>query len=226
MVVAVTHQPDDVEIVVAGAPRDAVTDLPRFEIVAQPLTPEAFAPFGRAYVPPSATDEVADHWPNKKQLGGIDHLWTGDTEQIHEEIAIVGGLPQPLFRTNRHLNFGQVFRCLQGWFGVVVADPKMSHTAFDPGGHALFVAPPGSVVQLDRLTWHVEPCALAPGGVLSISQSSGMYTSNNTVAIEDLGKQALIRLTVPPELVPLEVHRYLTRYLPETAAETAVAAAG
>ena len=226
MVMVNTHQPDDVEILVAGAPRDAETGLPSFEIVAEPLTPEVFAPYGRAYVPPTALDRLSGVWPGKSELGGIDHLWVNDTASIHEEISLVGPLPQPLFRTNRHLNFGQVFRCMQGWFGVVVADPKMSHTAFDPGGHALFVAPPGSVVQLDRNTWHVEPCALTPGGILSISQSSGMYDHNNTVAIEDLGQQALIRLTVPPELVPAEVRPHITPYLPVTAAEPAAAAAG
>lgn len=224
MVTAVTHEPEDTQIVVAGVPRDAVTGLPSYEIVAEPLTPEVFEPYGTAFVPPTAEQDHRDLWPNKKTVGGIDHLWVNDTEHVHLEISLVGPLPQPLHRTNRHLNFGQVFQCIEGWFGVVVADPSMSHTSFDPGGHALFIAPPGSIVQLKPETWHVEPCALTPGGILSISQSSGMYINNNTVAIEDLGEQALIRLVVPSELVPLDVQRYTTAYLPT--AEVAFAAGG
>ena len=175
-------------MVVTASPSVA---LPTYQIVAEPLTKEGFRPYGQVCLLPPASDGLE----HGKEVGGLD-LFRDDSEgTLHIEVCKVRPLPDRMTRSNRHWGFTQFFAFLRGKFAVIVADPEMTREAYDPARTRVFVADAGVSMAIRRETWHVEPCALAPGSILAISQTETMFA--RTEAIEDLGERANIHFTVP-----------------------------
>lgn len=165
-----------------------------YEIVAEPLTEAAFAPYGQACVPPTTQEGLGIG----SEVGGIDLLRDDGDGTLHIEICKVKMLPKLMTRTNRHLGFTQFFGFMRGKFAVIVADPEMSKEEYDPARTRVFVTDAGTSVAIRSDTWHVEPCGLTPDSILAISQTETMYA--RTEAIEDLGDQAIVRFVVPESL--------------------------
>ena len=178
-----------------GAVEATTVALPVYEIVAEPLTEEAFRPFGQASIP----GPVEENWEDDRHVGGIDLFRDDSRGELHIEILKVEMLPELMKRTNRHWGFTQFFAFMRGKFAVIVADPEMSAEEYDPARTKVFIANAGSSVAIRRETWHIEPCGLEPASILAISQTDTMI--QRTEAIEDLGEKAVIRYVIPESLL-------------------------
>jgi ureidoglycolate hydrolase len=169
--------------------------LPVYEIVAEPLTEEAFRPFGQASIP----EPFAEDWEDDRHVGGIDLFRDDSQGELHIEVLKVEMLPELMRRTNRHWGFTQFFAFMRGKFAIIVADPDMSAEEYDPARTKVFIADEGTSVAIRRETWHIEPCGLEPASILAISQTDTMI--QRTEAIEDLGEKAVIRYVIPESLL-------------------------
>lgn len=110
-------------------------------IKAQPLTPEAFAPYG--------TVVSADRAALKQQEGNFT-----------ARLMAVKRYPERVTRINRHLDHTQLFIPLAGERTVlVVAPPDVPMEGFDPTRIAAFVTDGRTATIFHRGTWHIEPRA-------------------------------------------------------------------
>ncbi|MDQ3701997.1 MAG: ureidoglycolate lyase [Chloroflexota bacterium] len=108
----------------------------------QPLTPEAFAPYGRVV--------LDDRQPLQMQEG-----------QFTARLMTVKRAPETIDRINRHMDHSQMFVPLNGDRTViVVAPPAVPMEGFDATQIAAFTTDGQTTVIFHPGTWHIEPRAL------------------------------------------------------------------
>lgn len=109
----------------------------------QPLTAEAFAPYGRVVEP-----------DQRQPL----HMKEG---QYTARLMTVESLPDRVTRINRHMDHSQMFVPLGGDpFVVVVAPPDEPGQGFDASTVVAFATNGRQTVIFDAGTWHIEPRSL------------------------------------------------------------------
>ncbi len=120
----------------------STADLERVTIKARPLTPEAFAPYGRVVGEPRE--------PLLMQEG-----------QFTARLMTVRRAPETVDRINRHLDHSQMFVPLNGdRLVVIVAPPDVPMEGFDATKIAAFVTDGKTAFLFHPGTWHIEPRAL------------------------------------------------------------------
>jgi ureidoglycolate lyase len=108
----------------------------------QPLTPEAFAPYGRVV--------LEERQPLQMQEG-----------QFTARLMTVRRVPDTLDRINRHMDHSQMFVPLSGDRTVfIVAPPSVPMEGFDGSQIAAFATDGRTTVMFHPGTWHIEPRAL------------------------------------------------------------------
>ncbi|MBI3971694.1 MAG: ureidoglycolate lyase [Chloroflexi bacterium] len=111
-------------------------------VKAQPLTAEAFAPYGRVV------------GPEREPLEMNEGQFTARLMTVHR-------VPATISRINRHLDHSQMFVPLSGDRTVlVVAPPDVPMDGFDVRQIAAFVTDGRQTVIFHTGTWHIEPRAL------------------------------------------------------------------
>jgi ureidoglycolate lyase len=139
--------------------------MPRV-VVAQPLDPEAYRPFGdviaanRAGVlPVSANEGTAQKF---ERLAALDNLREGKAS-LHVSLfrCSPGRLPMEIALLERHLRSTQIFiPMIARGFLVVVASPDVSGEAPDLSTLAAFLAGPGQGISYRPGIWHHPMIAL------------------------------------------------------------------
>lgn len=118
------------------------TQLKEITVQAQPLTPEAFAPYGRVV--------EAERQPLHMQTGTFT-----------ARLMTVKRVPETVDRINRHMDHSQMFVPLAGDPTVViVAPPDVPMQGFDASKIAAFKTDGRQTIIFHPGTWHIEPRAL------------------------------------------------------------------
>jgi ureidoglycolate lyase len=126
----------------------------------QPLTPEAFAPYGRVV--------LDDRQPLEMREG-----------QFTARLMTVQRMPARLERINRHLDHSQMFVPLRGDPTVlVVAPPSVPMEGFDPTKLAAFATDGQTTVIFHTGTWHIEPRALGKDACQVINVQTDVFRSH------------------------------------------------
>jgi ureidoglycolate lyase len=157
------------------------------EIALEPLTPEAFAPFGTILSP-----EGRARLPVNTYGDALSLYREGFETDQPIEWFIVQGRPRPMeaLFLERHLQITQAFLPLGGQgFVMLVARPDaetepdgMIKTAETRAFHA-----PGTVgIQLHRGTWHENPFPLAAGQVFLVTSHAALTRGHQTNPRADL----------------------------------------
>jgi ureidoglycolate hydrolase len=121
----------------------SVRDVVEIVVEAQPLTAEAYAPYGRLI--------GAEREPLRQQEGSF----TARLMTVHR-------VPRVVTAVNRHRDHSQTFVPLSGAPTVlIVAPPTVPFEGFDPRQIVAFVNHAGCAFTFDPGTWHTEPRALA-----------------------------------------------------------------
>jgi ureidoglycolate lyase len=111
-------------------------------VEARPLTPEAYAPYGRLI------------GPERERLLQQEGSFTARLMTVHRVPATLTGI-------NRHRDHSQTFVPLSGAPTVlIVAPPDVTVEGFDPERIVAFVNRDGYAFTFDPGTWHTEPRAL------------------------------------------------------------------
>ncbi|HVG97899.1 MAG TPA: ureidoglycolate lyase [Chloroflexota bacterium] len=118
------------------------TSLREVVVEARPLTPEAYAPYGRLI------------GPQREPLLQQEGSFTAKLMTVHRVPATLTGI-------NRHRDHSQTFVPLAGAPTVlIVAPPDVPAEGFDPERIVAFVNRDGYAFTFDPGTWHTEPRAL------------------------------------------------------------------
>jgi len=121
----------------------SVREVVEIVVEAQPLTPEAYAPYGRLI------------GPEREALLQQEGSFTARLMTVHRVPRVVTGV-------NRHRDHSQTFVPLGGAPTVlIVAPPEVPFEGFDPRKIVAFVNDAGYAFTFDPGTWHTEPRALA-----------------------------------------------------------------
>jgi ureidoglycolate lyase len=153
-----------------GAPREVT-------VRARPLTPEAFAPYGRV---------VED---------GREALLMQEG-QFTARRSTVKRVPPTVDRINRHMDHSQMFVPLNGdRTVVVVAPPDVPFEGFDPSRIEAFVTDGTSTVIFHPGTWHIEPRALDKDECRLINVQTDVYRQH-TELIDLAGEGITVHLEV------------------------------
>ena len=153
-----------------GAPREVT-------LRAQPLTPEAFAPYGRV-----VQDE---RQPLQMQEG-----------QFTARLMTVQRVPPTVGRINRHMDHSQMFVPLSGdRTVVVVAPPDVPMEGFDAGRIAAFVTDGRTTIIFHPGTWHIEPRALEKDACQLINVQTDVFREH-TELIDLAGEGITVHLQV------------------------------
>ena len=120
----------------------ATSALKQVTVKAQPLAPEAFAPYGRVVE------------AERQELIMTEGKFTA-------RLMTVRRAPDTIDRINRHLDHSQMFVPLAGDPTVlIVAPPDVPMQRFDAGRIAAFRTDGTQTVIFHPGTWHIEPRAL------------------------------------------------------------------
>ncbi len=145
---------------------------------AQPLTAEAFAPYGRVLGPEREALEMKEG-------------------RFTARVMTVQRVPATLERINRHLDHTQLFVPLAGARTVlVVAPPEVPAAGFDPSTIAAFVTDGTQTVIFHTGTWHIEPRALDADECRVINVQTDVFRAHTELIRleEELG--VVVRLEV------------------------------
>ena len=136
----------------------------------QPLTPEAFAPYGRV---------VEDERQALQMQEG----------QFTARLMTVKRVPETVDRINRHMDHSQMFVPLNGDRTVlVVAAPDVPEEGFDAARIAAFVTDGRSTVIFHPGTWHIEPRALGKDSCQVINVQTDVFREHTElVKLADAG---------------------------------------
>jgi ureidoglycolate hydrolase len=119
----------------------ATADRTQVTVKVQPLTPEAFAPYGRVV--------QTDRQPLQMQEG-----------QFTARYMTVRRVPEVVDHVNMHTDHSQMFVPLRGdRLVVIVAPPEQKAESFDPNSIAAFLTDGTQTFIFHPGTWHIEPRA-------------------------------------------------------------------
>jgi ureidoglycolate lyase len=157
-------------VTVVGTPKEITLRV-------QPLTPEAFAPYGRVV--------EEERQPLQMQEG-----------QFTARLMTVQRVPRTLGRINRHMDHSQMFVPLSGDRTVlVVAPPDVPMEGFDPGRIAAFATDGKTTVMFHPGTWHIEPRALEKDECKVVNVQTDVFREHTElINLADLG--VTVRLQV------------------------------
>jgi ureidoglycolate lyase len=137
----------------------ATAQLREIVLRARPLTPEAFAPYGRV---------IAEERLPMEQLDG----------HFTANVAVLRPIPETMGGINRHMDHTQLFIPLRGAQTLAVVAPRdLTLEAFDPDRIEAFVADGSYAYTFDAGTWHIEPRAIDPANNRVINVQSDVYPS-------------------------------------------------
>ena len=134
--------------------------LKQVTIQAQPLTAEAFAPYGRVV--------EAD----RQELNMTEGHFTARLMTVHRAPETVG-------RINRHMDHSQMFVPLSGDPTVlVVAPPDVPMDGFDATKIAAFKTNGRQTIIFHTGTWHIEPRALGQDSCQVINVQTNVFRNH------------------------------------------------
>jgi ureidoglycolate lyase len=152
--------------VAATAPRSEVS------VKVQPLTPEAFAPYGRVVQ------------SERQDLLMEDGKFTA-------RLMTVKRVPEVVDHINMHTDHSQMFVPLAGErLVVIVAPPEQPAESFDPSSIAAFLTDGKQTFIFHPGTWHIEPRAADKDECQVINVQTNVFRDHTT----------LIRLDQPVRL--------------------------
>lgn len=167
-----------------GAPAAEATPAPAFEIGIEPLTPEAFAPFGDVLAATGAPDKIIN-----RGLCGRFHdraaldfgAETGGRAGISIFKAEPRALPYLCDLLERHPEGSQAFVPMS-------ADPFLVIVAPDDGGRPgaprAFLTDGSQAINLHRGTWHGVLTPLAAPGLFAVIDRIGTSANLEEVPLE------------------------------------------
>lgn len=147
-------------------------------VTAQPLTPEAFAPYGR----------IVDE--KREPLEMRDGHFTANVAVLRPASETLGGI-------NRHMDHTQVFVPLNGCRTLVVVAPRdVPAKGFDAGKIEAFVADGSVAFSFDAGTWHIEPRALDAANNRVVNVQTDVYSRYTEVVRveEECGVRVTLRI--------------------------------
>ncbi len=146
----------------------ATQQLREIVLKARPLTPDAFAPYGRV---------IAEERLPMEQLDG----------RFTANVAVLGPVPERMGGINRHMDHTQLFIPLRGAATLVVVAPRdVTIDRFDPDRIEAFVADGSFAYTFDAGTWHIEPKAIDPANNRVINVQTDVYRQyTELVRLED-----------------------------------------
>jgi ureidoglycolate lyase len=136
----------------------------------QPLTPEAFAPYGRV---------VEDERQALQMQEG----------QFTARLMTVKRVPETVDRINRHMDHSQMFVPLSGDpTVVVVAPPAVPMEGFDASQIVAFSTDGKTTVIFHPGTWHIEPRALGKDECQLINVQTDVFREHTElIDLQDAG---------------------------------------
>ena len=141
----------------------ATTEMKTVIVKAQPLTPEAFAPYGRVV--------QEERQPLLMQEGCFT-----------ARLMTVKRVPQTVDHINMHTDHSQMFIPLNGEpLVVIVAPPEVPAHPFDASKVAAFIADGKQTFIFHPGTWHIEPRALAADECQVINVQTDVFRSHTTL---------------------------------------------
>ncbi|MBV7409260.1 ureidoglycolate lyase [Maritimibacter sp. DP1N21-5] len=136
----------------------------------EPLTPEAFAPFGQILDATGAPDKII----NQGKCGRYHDRATLDFADGRAAISIFKAepraLPYTLDLVERHPDGSQAFLPMYEASFLVIVAPDDNGT---PGTPLAFRTAPGQGINLNRGTWHGVLTPLAPPGLFAVVDRVG-----------------------------------------------------
>ena len=151
-----------------ATPTAATQQLREIVLRVRPLTPEAFAPYGR----------VID--TDREPMEQLEGRFTAN-------VAVLGPVPEQVGGINRHMDHTQLFIPLRSAQTLVVVAPRdvtMDH--FDPDRIEAFIADGTFAYTFDAGTWHIEPKAVDPANNRVINVQTDVYRQyTELVRLED-----------------------------------------
>ena len=140
------------------------------QILLQPLTAEAFAPFGEVLEVRGAPDKIINQGLCGRHHDLADLDFGGGRAGISVFNAEPRTLPFPLEMVERHPLGAQAFLPMhQNPYLVVVAPDDAGR----PGPLQAFLAGPGQGVNYRRNTWHAVCCPLSAPGLFAVVDRIG-----------------------------------------------------
>jgi ureidoglycolate hydrolase len=128
----------------------------------KPLTPEAFAPFGRVL--------------DQRQM-----VLKSTEFPFFTNITTFRPASEPITYINRHHDHNQLFVTLGGAkMIVIVARPDLPGEGFDPANIEAFESDGEQAIVFDIDTWHIAPRGVGPSDVRAVN----MQATNNLVHTE------------------------------------------
>ena len=157
----------------------ATTETRTLTVTAQPMTAEAFAPYGRV---------VGDQRePLQMQEG-----------QFTARLMTVQRVPETIRRINMHTDHNQLFVPLNGdRLVVIVAPPDVPADRFDATTIAAFVTDGKQTFLFHPGTWHIEPRALDRDSCQVINVQTDVYRDHTTLIHLDEQAGVRVQLEIP-----------------------------
>jgi ureidoglycolate lyase len=154
----------------------ATADVKTVTVKAQPLTPEAFAPYGRVV--------QVERQPLLMETG-----------KFTARLMTVKRVPEVIDHINMHTDHSQMFVPLSGNpLVVIVAPPEEPAQGFDPSKIAAFVNDGTQTFIFHPGTWHIEPRALDKDECQVINVQTDVFRDHTTLIHFDGGQ---VRVELP-----------------------------
>jgi ureidoglycolate lyase len=155
----------------------ATGQLKEVTVKAQPLTPEAFAPYGRVVQDPRQ--------PLIMQTG-----------QYTARLMTVERAPRTINRINMHTDHSQMFVPLRGErLVVIVAPPDVPAENFDAEQIAAFITDGATAFIFHPGTWHIEPRAMDKDSCQVINVQTDIFRDYTTlISLADQGLKVNLQL--------------------------------
>ena len=155
----------------------AVETRKAVSVKVQPLTAEAFAPYGRV---------VGEDRQDLQMQEG----------KFTARVMTVKRVPETVDRINRHLDHSQMFVPLASDRTViVVAPPEVPMQGFDPSKIAAFATDGRQTVIFHPGTWHIEPRALGKDSCPVINVQTDVFREHTElIRLADVGITVRLQL--------------------------------
>jgi ureidoglycolate lyase len=147
-------------------------------IKAEPLTPEAFAPFG-------------------KVLDESHFVLASNEFPFFANVVTLQPSTADVTYVNRHHDHNQIFATLGGdRMVVIVADPRLSGEGFDPSTIRAFVSDGNSAICFHVDTWHLAPRGVGDRAARALNvQATNNYVYTERVELADVAN-SVVRIDV------------------------------
>lgn len=153
------------------------TTIREIKIRPRPLTPEAFAPFGRV-------------------LDQSQMILQSTEFPFFTNITTLRPADEPITYINRHHDHNQLFVTLGGAkMIVIVAHPELAGEGFDPATIEAFESDGQQAIVFHIDTWHIAPRGVGPGVVRAVNmQATNNHVHTERVELDEQGYRTYLQL--------------------------------